>query len=320
MFLVEKNIMATPHNPHRLLQLLQICTWKSKCSLSYSGFETLSSNIIGCIDKCTDDPKPPDIKQKYLNDLLLAINEAITNGEDVGRNAEFISSILYYINLKNWPNFQEKLGAIESFIDFNKIDFSSFSETNISVIAKNNILDEVRQVFSFPEKTIDIPITYEAIEQDPSINILDQLRITSTKNPLIIWCIDDQANDALKAPEIQSALKALLELKQIIPIRIGETLSLDILRTSFLDKKHDTSGQHGLLMALSAICKSLLDLDQNTSKKDIKTGSKTQIGTLNNSGNIFLGENNQVIKGENINFGNFTQNIHKNDKTNGNES
>ncbi|NOQ75743.1 MAG: hypothetical protein GQ574_27295 [Crocinitomix sp.] len=316
---MEKNIMATPHNPTRLLQLLEICTWKSKCALSYSGFSTLSSNIIDCIIKGNKNPKLPEIAQKYLSDLLADINKAIEEGEDIGRNAEYISSILNYIKIKNWGSFQEKLGAIESLIDFSKIDFSEYSETNITVVVQATRLNEVKEIFHFPEKSISIPIIYEVINIEEGTSILSQLKSIAAKKILLIWCVDDTTNDLLKSAEYTNELKDLFECGQIVPIRLGQTLSEENLRLNFIDKKHDISGQHGLLMALSALVENLKERTDNSPKKGNNIGPKTQIGTLNNSGNIFSGDN-QIIKGENINFGSFTQNIHKKDNKDGNEN
>ncbi len=309
--------MATPYNPTRLLQLLEICSWKSKSTLTYSGFSTLSSNIIDGIIKNPRDPQLPDVKQKYLNDLLIDINSAIEKGENVGRNAEFITSILNYINFKNWESFQEKVGTIESFIDFNKIDFSNFDETKISILAKANCLDEVKTALNYPGKTSTIPLKFEELNQDTANSILNQLKTTLTQQPFIIWCIDDDANNILKADEFKNELAALFELGQIIPVRIGATLSQDQLRTSFVNNKHDIAGEHGLLMALSTILKSTIELNKNYNSKGIKPGGKTHIETLNNNGgNVFLGD----IKGESINFGNLTQNFYNKNGKDGNDN
>lgn len=310
--------MATQFNASRLLQLLEICSWKSKSALSYSGFSTLSSNIIDCIIKGTKDPKPPEIIQKYLSDLLADINKAIEEGDEVGRNAEYIASILNYIKIKNWDSFQEKLGAIESLIDFSKIDFSEYSETNITLVVQANRLDEVKKIFHFPEKSISIPVIYEVSNHGDDTSVLSQLKSIATKNPLLIWCVDDTMNELLKAAKYTNELKDLFKYGQIVPIRLGQTLSEENLTLNFIDKKYDISGQNGLLMALSALVKKLKGLTDNRPKKGHNTGAKIQIGTLNNSGNIFSGDN-QIIKGENINFGSFTQNIHKKDNQNGNE-
>ncbi len=309
--------MATPYNPTRLLQLLEICSWKSKNSLTYSGFSTLSSNIIDGIIKNPSEPKPPEIKQKYLNDLYTDITSGIEKGEDVGRNAEFITSILNYINIKSWSSFQEKLGAIESFIDFNKIDFSNFDETKIIILATANRLDEVKTILNYPKKNSTIILEYKELNQDAENSILSQLKTTSAQQPLVIWCIDDNANNLLRPDEFKNELAALFELGQIIPVRIGATLSQDQLRTSFINNKHDIAGEHGLLMALSAILKNTIELNNNSDSKGLRLGGNTHIETFNNNGgNVFT----DTVKGENINFGNVTHNYYNKNGKDGNDN
>lgn len=304
--------MAAKYNPKRILQLLQICSWKNKSELNYTGFGNLSNTINALLIKdglLKEDFE--DIKQKYLNELLLDAQKNLESGEPIGKHEFNIERILYFIGIKKWDLFEKKLAIIESYVDLSKIDFSTFKTLNTIVFSDDKLRTQIEPEVNYIATNFQVPLQIADENQNDIDGVLNTVLDHLKETPFIIWCISDKLNDTLNSNI--DLPKNQLASGQTIPIRIGKTLDESDLTLSFIDSAQPSSGLIGLLMALSAIDMTLKMKGQSISNSETVFGAKNNMTIQNNSGTIFSGDNLQ-IKGENVALRDFIQNVNPKSK------
>lgn len=303
----KDNVMASKYNPKRIIQLLQICSWKNQSTLNFNGFGDLAKVITKHeVNIVLADKASVDIKQKYLNELLLDAQKNLDSEQLIGRNEFNIRKILYFINFQDWKSFDSKMKVIESCLDWSKIDFSTFKTLSTAVFCDEKSRQELEQQINYISKSYAIPIQLEVTSEHKTDQILSKISDQLKETPFILWCISDELNDALNSnPDL---LQKQFSSGQIIPIRIGNTLHESDLTLNFIDFPQTVSGLIGLLMALAVIDMTLKMKGQSISNSETVFGAKNNMTIQNNSGTIFSGDNLQ-IKGENVALRDFIQQV-----------
>lgn len=297
--------MASKYNPKRILQLLQICSWKNKSELNFTGFGDLANTInTQLIKNGLLKDGFEDIKQKYLNELLLDAQKNLESGDDIGKHEFNIERILHFLGIKKWDVFEKKLAILESYVDLSKINFSTFKTLSTVVFSDEKLKTQIESEVNHISKNFQVPVQIKG--ENENQKEIDAVSAQLKGAPFIVWCISDEVNDILNSNT--DLLKKHLASGQIIPIRIGKTLDESDLTLSFIDSAQPSSGLIGLLMALSVIDMTLIMKGQTLSNSETVFGAKNNMTIQNNSGTIFSGDNLQ-IKGENVALRDFVQNV-----------
>ena len=298
------------YNPQRILQLLQICSWKSESALGFSGFAQLETKIKQSSESADD---LPEVQQKYLADLYKKARDHFEAGTELPRRPEFITAILNYIGFSHWKAFESALISIEKFCDYTKINVSKYHEKKAVILTNFFSKKLIEKSLNYALSTLDFPIAYEGLNSNRCEEFLKELEYQMVSVPFVILAISDEWEKKLSHPLEDEKLKGFLSSGRLIPVRIGETLAEQFLVSKTHGEETLNSGQVGLLMALSCIHMSTSAELSNSKKVGGKFFGKIEIGTLNNSGTIFTGDIQQENHGGNNAGGNIIQNFYNKD-------
>ena len=298
--------MATHYDPKRILQLLDICSWKNETILNPSGLGELAVEIT----KQSLHLGGKDISKRYINELYSEARKGYESEEKVKRISSLIDKILAFINITTWEQFNQKISSFESFISARKAEKNAPETGNVLIVSEAENYNDVIRVLSFAQDQLEFPIRYEqSIEQNSKV-LINQLSEYCTKNLLVIWTISDQLNESFRSFQSDPSFAALLNNGQIIPIRVTGNIEDESSLISFIKNPNLTSGEMGLLYSLAAISGFFMDLQNRVSRKKEGISPSPKVGTINNSGSgtIQIGDVNQNFTGGEINLGTIINN------------
>lgn len=248
--------MAQHYEPDKIIQLVQLCSWRERTEMSQNGQMELANRL-------TPEQKFND---RYLVDLMSDARKASKEGTTIKKIESNIDVLLNHVGFNHWDDWKTALRAPGNFLSPENEHFDNPEEKLFTIIVPKELEKQLIPTLTFVQKTSAIKTlsTNEAALKDLAKHAVGLLE----KSSLIICAIPlswkDQAVDIR-----QPSWGEFSGTKRILPVWVDTDNAWDPIAPFLPSVKQEqsTAGLPGILTGLLFL--------ENYVKQDI-AGSQNQ--------------------------------------------
>lgn len=293
----------------KMVNLLQYCCWKARCTMDKNGFRELARKIAERAEKKSQLPD-----ERYLVDLYAAANTAMQQNNFIGRHQTYIDPILQYARGGHWDDWKHSLALANEYVQPGSLELIGFSVLGLAICFPQLLEKQLLPDLSPVKRIANYPLDLLSCKSDTiSENLGFALKQLETF-PFLIWAIPVSWNEQLTKLK-NPGWNELLETKRIVPVWVEENDPWG--NTPFipwLNHQQTIGNLPGLFSSLLCLQDAIQKYHQppEPSKPSQHLASRIQ-NIPDNRGTLFLGDNVQIT-GENFYQGTIHQTIYKHKK------
>jgi hypothetical protein len=138
--------MAQHYEPDKIIQLVQLCSWRERIEMSQSGQMELAN-------KLAQDQKFND---RYIVDLMSDARKAVKEGGTIKKNETHISLLLNHIGFNNWDDWKTALRTPGNFLSPENEHFDNPKEKLFTIVVPQQLERQLIPTLTFVKKTVPI--------------------------------------------------------------------------------------------------------------------------------------------------------------------
>lgn len=291
----------------KIIRLIQLCCWKKKCEMNPAGFKQLHSLIDAKVK-----PGKPAPKERYLSDLVSDASNAAKGGNLIGKNAEYINTLLTFAGFNSWISFTDHLSRISNLIHA-QLDLSAFSEAETAVCFPGFLQDTVFPEISAVRKTAVYPVKLIPNDAVQTEQLFELAGAQFGQYPFVVCIIPLAWKDQLT----DEHWKKLMASRRILPVWLDEAALWEVDQAiTGIAKPETLTGLTSLLLGIQHIDSVIQQCHDPTPTaapptRSPENQSSKRVETMSgNQGTFFLGD--IQIHGKNISMKEINQTIHNN--------
>jgi hypothetical protein len=287
----------------KMINLLQFCCWKARCSMDHSGFQELAGKIDSFSERTQLTPN-----DRYFIDLLSDSRVAAQKDNLIGRRQAYIDLLLRFGGFDNWRHWKESFYAASEYLDAEAVDTTQFPAMETAICFPVNLDKQLLPDLSFVQKSADYPVRTIPCKEDSALENLKSALSELDSFPFIIWAIPTSWKDQLLTLK-EPGWEDMLSSRRVVPVWIEEQNAWERLPPAIPWLKHQQTigGLPGILACLLFMREAVQKYRPATENSKAATSGKVQ-NLRHNRGTFFLGD--VQIKGEHLAMGDIHQTIH----------
>lgn len=138
--------MAQHYEPDKIIQLVQLCSWRERTEMSQNGQMELAN-------KLTPEQKFND---RYLVDLMSDARKAVKEGTTIKKIESNINVLLNHVGFNNWDDWKTALRAPGNFLSPENEHFDNPEEKLFTIIVPKELEKQLIPTLTFVQKTAPI--------------------------------------------------------------------------------------------------------------------------------------------------------------------
>lgn len=138
--------MAQHYEPDKIIQLIQLCSWREHTEMSQGGQMQLAS-------KLTLEQKFND---RYIVDLMSDARKALKEGTTIKKIESNINVLLKHVGFNNWDDWKTALRTPGNFLSPEDEHFDNSEEKLFTIVVPKELGKQLNPTLNFVQKTVSI--------------------------------------------------------------------------------------------------------------------------------------------------------------------
>jgi hypothetical protein len=138
--------MALHYEPDKIIQLIQLCSWRERTEMSQSGQMTLA-NKLAPGEKFND---------RYIVDLMSDARKGVKDGTTIKKNESHMNLLLNHVGFHNWDDWKTALRAPGNFLSPEIDHFDNAEKQPFTILVPQQLEKQLIPTLTFVQKTIAI--------------------------------------------------------------------------------------------------------------------------------------------------------------------
>ena len=138
--------MALHYEPDKIIQLVQLCSWRERTEMSQSGQMELAN-------KLTSGQKFND---RYIVDLMSDARKAAKEGATIKKIESNINLLLNHVGFNNWDDWKTALRSPGNFLSPENEHFDNPEEKLLKIVVPKELEKQLIPTLTFVQKTFPI--------------------------------------------------------------------------------------------------------------------------------------------------------------------
>lgn len=231
--------MALHYESDKIIQLVQLCSWRERTEMSQGGLMKLAEKVAS----------NEEFNDRYIVDLMSDARKGLKEGTTIKKNESPINLLLNHVGFNHWDDWKAALRTPAEFLSPENADFNNPEGKPFTIIVPQVLDRQLISTLNFVKKTaqIDVRITSETTLTDSTKHTIALLE----SSPLVICALPLSWND--QAIDIrQPAWGEFSGTKRILPVWVDENEAWNPVSPflSSVKQKQATAGLPGILTGL----------------------------------------------------------------------
>ncbi len=293
------------YQAHKIIQLLQFCSWKARTEMSHTGLQELSAKLGALPSKSALERPGKEYapNEKYLVDLLSDARVALKSDGLVTKRESYIDLLAAYGGFNDWGDWEQKLASVGEYLPGEDTDLSRFRQLEVLIALPSELEKQVLPVFQFVKRASGVPINLAVCREEDPEEYAKWLAALTKENPFVIGVFPVSLKE-LPATIQTGTWQEFLECGTIIPVWLDPS---DTWQTAppfipALKQQLVIGGLPGMLISIlliqTYISESTFHQPQEVEKRVDLQGNWKRIENVNNNSSGFFyqgqGENNII--------------------------
>jgi hypothetical protein len=230
--------MAQHYEPDKIIQLVQLCSWRARTEMSQNGQVELANKLAS----------EQKFNERYIVDLMSDARKALKEGGTIKKIESNINQLLNYVGFKNWDDWKTALRTPGNFLSPESTDFDNPEKKLFTVIVPQQLEKQLIPTLTFVQKITPIE-THSANET--SLLELAKHAVALLENRVLIICAIPLSWKDQAAKMRQPAWGDFSGTERILPVWVDTDDAWDPV-APFLSVKQlqSTAGLPGILTGL----------------------------------------------------------------------
>lgn len=229
--------MAQHYEPDKIIQLVQLCSWRERTEMSQNGQMELANKLA----------PGQKINDRYIVDLMSDARKAIKEGTTIKKNESHINLLLNHVGFNHWDDWKAALRTPGNFLSPENEHFDNAEKQPFTIIVPQQLEKQLIQTLTVVQKTVPIE-TRSANET--SLVELAKHAVGLLENTALIICAlplswKDQAGKIR-----QPSWGEFSGTKRILPVWVDEDDTWNPTAPFISPKEQSTAGLPGILTGL----------------------------------------------------------------------
>jgi hypothetical protein len=138
--------MALHYEPDKIIQLIQLCSWRERTEMSQNGLIDLAGRL-GAEQKFND---------RYIVDLMSDARKAAKEDATIKKIESNINQLLNHVGFNNWDDWKTALRSPGNFLSPEDAHFDNPEEKLLTIIVPKELEKQLTPTLTFVQKTSKI--------------------------------------------------------------------------------------------------------------------------------------------------------------------
>ncbi len=231
--------MAQHYESDKIIQLVQLCSWRERIEMSQSGQMELAN-------KLSSEQK---INDRYIVDLMSDARKGVKQDTTIKKTESHINLLLNHVGFKNWDDWKNALRAPGNFLSPENEHFDNPEEKFFTIVVPQQLEKQLIPTLTFVQKTSPIE-TRSANET--SLVELAKHAIELLENTAMIICVLPLSWKDQAVKMRQPSWGEFSGTKRILPVWVDADNTWDPVAPFLPSVKQEqsTAGLPGILTGL----------------------------------------------------------------------
>ncbi len=229
--------MALHYEPDKIIQLVQLCSWRERTEMSQGGQMTLANKLA----------PGEKINDRYIVDLMSDARKGVKDGTTIKKSESHMNLLLNHVGFHNWDDWKTALRVPGNFLSPENESFDTPEENLFAIVFPQQLEKLLIPTLTFVQKTV--PIETRSVSET-SLMELAKHAIGLLENKSVIICAiplswKDQAGKIR-----QPSWGDFSGTKRILPVWIDEDDAWNTAAPFISPKEQSIAGLPGILTGL----------------------------------------------------------------------
>lgn len=138
--------MAKHYEPDKIIQLVQLCSWRERTEMSQSGQMELANKLA----------PEHKLNDRYIVDLMSDARKGVREDTTIKKNESHINLLLKHVGFNNWDDWKTALRAPGNFLSPEDEHFDKSEEKLLTIIVPKELEKQLIPTLTFVQKTSPI--------------------------------------------------------------------------------------------------------------------------------------------------------------------